>query len=74
MDGRRTDGRTENNAALAQPYHEGKRCSKFRRIQPSSLGGDSVKHGRTVGRSVRWTGGRMEKLTISYRVFKKALG
>ena len=32
----------KNNAALAHPYHEGKRCSKFGRIPPSGLGGDSV--------------------------------
>ena len=32
----------KNNPALAQPKHEGKCCSKFGRILPSGLGGDSV--------------------------------
>ena len=36
------DGRTENNAALAHPYHEVKWCSKFGWIPPSGLGGGSV--------------------------------
>ena len=38
------DGRTDTrkyNATLTHPYHEGKWCSKFRRILPSGLG-DSV--------------------------------
>ena len=31
----------KNNVALAYPYHEGKLCSKFGRISPSGLRGDS---------------------------------
>ena len=32
----------KNNVALSHPYHEGKWCSKFGKILPSGLGGDSV--------------------------------
>ena len=37
--------RWKNNVALAHPYHEGKSCSKFGRILPSALGGDSMMDG-----------------------------
>ena len=57
MDGRQTYGRNDaqkNNAALAYPYHEGKRCSKFGRIPSSGLGVDSVKDRRTDGYTDGW--------------------
>ena len=60
MDNGRRDAQ-KNNAALAHLYHEGKRCSKFGRIPPSGLGGDSVTEG--------WNDGRMEALTISPSLF-----
>ena len=50
--GRTTDALTDaqrNNAAIAHPYHERKRCWKFGRIPPSGLGGDSVTYRRTDG-------------------------
>ena len=37
-----TWGRVKNNVAVTHPYHMEKSCSKFGKIQPSDLGGNSV--------------------------------
>ena len=53
MDERRTHGRTgaqKNNAALAHPYHDGLRCSKFGRI-PSSA--NVMQHSFSIATATR---------------------
>ena len=57
----------KSNVTLAHPYHEGKLCSKFGRIPPCGLGGDSVTDGQAVGR----TDGGVNNIPIVFFFFFK---